>query len=529
MMREETADSLREVRLLDVEPSSASSSVVPSAASVPRGVNSQARCPTLANEFNYVPPETRPLPPAARWISDNIFRIFLIFAFGGGTTLLFCTYWVYDKHDDRILFLPCQREWKLLFKYCSIPLVSILFTWWHVWLGIQMCFYPVEFKGCWKPVFGWQGIVPRRASIMASRSCDIMVGQLITVEEIVDRVKEEDFFRRLDSVLTSTCSAVIARLAALHAPQVWDALPDWCKHELHGKVMEESRKMFAPVIGELKQNINKILDIKEMAIEVLVQNKPLLVEMFLNIGKNEFVFIQHVSAVMGFLLGVFQMLLWIALNAGGAADCEGANAKYFRCWGSFILLPVSGLIIGYFTNWLGITMIFRPVRPRIVCGGYVNLQGVFLKRQQQVSQELSAVVCKHLITAKKMLEYVVQRDDMVDAVLQIYERHTREAVDRAIGTMLPHFCGEGAVEGIKQDVIRETLKELPKHSSELEAFMDDAFGIRETMAYRLSKLPPELFEGMLHPVFQEDEWMLLLLGGVLGVLVGTLQAFALGS
>ncbi len=31
-------------------------------------------------------------------------------------------------------------------KYASIPVVSILFTWWHVWLGLQMCFYPVQFK-----------------------------------------------------------------------------------------------------------------------------------------------------------------------------------------------------------------------------------------------------------------------------------------------------------------------------------------------------------------------------------------------
>ena len=60
-------------------------------------------------------------------------------------------------------------------KYASIPAVSVLFTWWHVWLGMKMCFYPVEFKGCCYPVLGWQGIVPRRAGLMAARSCDIMV------------------------------------------------------------------------------------------------------------------------------------------------------------------------------------------------------------------------------------------------------------------------------------------------------------------------------------------------------------------
>ena len=57
----------------------------------------------------------------------------------------------------RLLGLPCSKAWKALVKDISIPLVSLLFTWWHVWLGIQMCFYPVEFVGCCKPYLGWQG------------------------------------------------------------------------------------------------------------------------------------------------------------------------------------------------------------------------------------------------------------------------------------------------------------------------------------------------------------------------------------
>lgn len=496
------------------------------------GLGGARRGPSLANQFNYEAPVVRPLPPALKWIRDRIFRIFLVVTFCGTILLLIVAWFTYSEHDDRLLFLPCQKEWKDLFKYCSIPLVSIIFTWWHVWLGIQMCFYPINFVGCCYPYLGWQGIVPRRAYIMATRSCDIMIGTLITVEEIIDRIEPEDFFSSLEPVLASTSRAVVARLAAKQCPDVWEMLPEWCKTELQNKVMEESKSMFSPVIQDLKGNINQIVDIKQMAIDVLIENKPLLVKMFLQIGKREFVFIQHVSAVMGFILGVIQMLLWILLNSGGDGDCSGEKGHSFRCWGGFVILPVSGLIIGYFTNWLGITMIFRPVEPRIVCGGYVNLQGVFLKRQAQVSKELASMICTHLVHARKMLEYIVKREDVVEKVLGIYQGHIHNAVDQVMGSakvVLPRLVGQGAIEGIKQDVVRETLDELPKHSREIEEYMDRAFGLRDTLAYRLSKLHPERFEGMLHPVFQEDEWMVLLLGGVLGVLVGTLQALALGS
>merc|ERR1719408_102815 len=108
----------------------------------------------------------------------------------------------------------------------------------------------------------------------------------------------------------------------------------------------------------------------------------------------------------------------------------------------------------------------------------------------------------------------------------------QDAINQVMGrakVIIPIFVGTGAVDGLKDEVMKETLHELPKHSSDIEAYMDRAFGLRDTLAYRLSRLAPSRFEGMLHPVFQEDEWMVLLLGGVLGVAVGALQAFALGS
>ena len=57
----------------------------------------------------------------------------------------------------------------------------------------------------------------------------------------------------------------------------------------------------------------------------------------------------------------------------------------------------------------------------------------------------------------------------------------------------------------------------------VQAYMDSRFALRETLGSRLAGLPPDQFEGMLHAVFQQDEWMVLLLGGILGIAVGSFQ------
>jgi len=407
---------------------------------------------------------------------------------------------------------PTLKLWLVQLKMASIPAVSVCFTWWHVWLGLQMCWYPVNFKG-YPPFLGWQGIVPRRAHIMAERSCDIMIGNLITVEEIIDRIEPEDFFSKLDHVISDVSGAVLARMATKHWPSVWEQLPEAVKDELRTKIVEESHGMFTPVIEDIKANVDQIFDIKQMAIDVLCADKELLVDMFQKIGSREFTFVLHVAAVMGFVCGVIQLGLWLSLG------------------NTWWVLPVSGVIIGYFTNWLAITMIFRPVNPHIICGGYINVQGVFLKRQRQVAAELTTMICDNLIYARKMLEFVIKQHNFQD-VLNIYQKHMDGAVTKVLGkagVVLPVLAGAGALESLKTDIMDFSLEELPNHSREIEEYMDKTFKISETIAPRLCGLPPEEFEGMLHPVFQEDEWMVLSLGGFLGLLVGTMQTYVLGA
>ena len=57
-------------------------------------------------------------------------------------------------------------------RYASIPLISCLFTYFHIWLALWMMFYPMRFVGVLRipgtnvGLPGWQGIVPSKAMKM---------------------------------------------------------------------------------------------------------------------------------------------------------------------------------------------------------------------------------------------------------------------------------------------------------------------------------------------------------------------------
>merc|ERR1712066_525621 len=131
-----------------------------------------------------------------------------------------------------------------------------------------------------------------------------------------------------------------------------------------------------------------------------------------------------------------------------------------------------------------------------------------------------------------MIKYLVVSPGYQSA-LDIFERHTATACDGVLGyakTVVPRFVvGTDRWDELKQNVVNAMLEELPNHTSSFQKYVDSALQIEETIATRLAQLPPDQFEGMLHPAFEEDEWMLILLGGVLGIIVGVFQAAVLGG
>ncbi|MGE3853372.1 MAG: DUF445 domain-containing protein, partial [Planctomycetota bacterium] len=90
------------------------------------------------------------------------------------------------------------------------------------------------------------------------------------------------------------------------------------------------------------------------------------------------------------------------------------------------LMPVVlGFVIGWFTNYLAVVMLFRPYRPRRVLG--FNIQGIFPRLQPQLAEEAGELVERELFRAESVqahLDRPTTRESL------------RKAVQPAIGNML---------------------------------------------------------------------------------------------
>ena len=400
--------------------------------------------------------------------------------------------------------------------YLLIPISSGIVGWATNLIALRMTFYPIEFTGIglrglrtygWSegktPALGWQGIIPSRAAEMAGISVDLITTKLIDVEEQFMRLNPKVIAREMEAVMLPLMRRVIDETLSQEVP-MWKLFSDKRKENIYRQATESIPYITEDIIKDFKHQITDIFDLKEMAIKQLTNNKRLLNEIFLRVGRKEFKFIEYSGLYFGALFGISQMVLWI----------------YYQAWWQ---LPIGGLIVGYFTNVLALRLIFWPAKPMQLLG--LTLQGLFIMRQREVSKEYAYLVAEKIMTMPNIFEAMFTEKNM-PKIREIMERHIHRGVDKTAGfysSIIKLSTGTQSYENIKHLVTERLAAAVPAHLPVIFDYAKQALAVEPSLRKKMSDLPPEEFANFLRPVFQADEWKLILVGAILGMIAGFMQ------
>jgi len=413
-------------------------------------------------------------------------------------------------------------------KHLTIPLAAAFVGWLTNWLAVQMIFYPIDFWGFslkrWPGVplglFGWQGIVPTKADVMAARIVDMVTEKLVDVPSV---------FRKLDP----------AAIAALLSPEVdvmassiaTEALPKPMTRFLRrlarfgvmggggqaglqeGSEMVQSlrdiqRNMLEGLTRDLQRDPNAVLDVRALVVEALSTDKRVLVNLFRKVGATELDFLVMSGVWVGFALGLVQMVLYMF--------CQ-------QRW----TLVLGGTVVGLATNWIALKCIFEPVLPTPLVlfghtlrwgGQVVTLQGRFMMRQVEVATEFAQYMTDHVLTSANIWKAMLAgpKHRAFRSLLDVRLRRAVASASQLAGLDAQALPVDGICDGV--------WRRLPAHIGCLHSYVDRALGLGPLMAERMRAMSPSDFEAVLHPIFQEDEATLTIIGGVMGGLVGLFQS-----
>lgn len=186
----------------------------------------------------------------------------------------------------------------------------------------------------------------------------------------------------------------------------------------------------------------------------------------------------------------------------------------------FVLLPLTGAVIGWITNVLAIRLLFRPLHP--VRLGPLVFQGLIPKRREQIAINVGDVVARQLFSVDEL----AARLDM-PVMQQEVERVVREAVEcwcEEKMMMLPGAVRQMFSNKLRDMVAAEVARHLPQMSELFFTRMGEQVDIRTVVADKINALPLNEVEGLVLTVASRELKQIELLGALLGLAIGLLQA-----
>lgn len=411
--------------------------------------------------------------------------------------------------------MALEYEW---WEYFLIPWIAGAVGYLTNVLALQMTFYPIEFFGIelfrlkdepWG-LFGWQGIIPTKAEKMASISFELMTTRLFNIKDIFHRLDPRRFSEIMEDSVLLMMDSIIQEVANEYMPLVWNSLPKEVKDDVVLTADQECGVFLTEFMQDMQDHVDDVVDIKHMTVTACVANKHLIVKIFQECGEQEFIFIRKSGFYFGFLFGCIQMGVWFFYSAA---------------W----VLPAAGFLVGWVTNYLALKVIFSPLEPRKIFG--FEIQGIFLKRQHEVSATFARVVITEILHVKAIWEAIFT-GPLSANFFAMLRAHTLVLTDKLVAEIKPlavAAMGADQFARMKEDIAQKVIENLPNIIDQSYEYTQEAMDMETTIRTKMQELPPAEFEGVLHPAFEEDEIQLIALGGLLGAIVGVIQLFTLFS
>lgn len=392
----------------------------------------------------------------------------------------------------------------LLVIVIAVPLVTAFIGYITNWAAVKMIFHPQEFIGVWK--IGWQGVVYSKGEKFA-RDAAATVNDVISTDELTQRLDPDDLERLFGDRIDAELPTIVAAALDAVAPGVWEQMAPVAQTTVIDQLKGEMRQAAADSVESMGEMVSGSLDLETLVYQLLSgENSSRLGRLFQEIGAKELVAIVRFGGVFGFIIGCFQALSY---------------SLFDQWW----LLPIVGGIVGLGTNYLAIQMIFRPQEPTKYFG-LVTYQGMFPARQHQIAADYGMITQREILTAANLIDIIGRGSAgaQVLAMARATMAERLEATRPMLSMMAQRELTDDDLASVRA-VIESRLAALwPEIRPELEAALDERLAVGSIVEKNLSSMPKATFEQILRGVFEQDEWILIAIGGFLGAAVGLLQA-----
>ncbi|MCX7769398.1 MAG: DUF445 family protein [Flavobacteriales bacterium] len=190
---------------------------------------------------------------------------------------------------------------------------------------------------------------------------------------------------------------------------------------------------------------------------------------------------------------------------------------------SYLLLPLIAALIGWFTNYIAVTMLFRPRYPIRFLG--VTIQGIFPKRQKVLAEKFGRLVAEQLLSSADIKQKLLSGES-VENVVEMIENKIENYLEDVFPEKYPitsMFFGSRRKAQIKQDLMEEVQVAVPDLLESYAGQIDKHINIEEMVRKKVEELDPLKLESLINSILKKEFLFIEWIGAVLGFFIGLLQ------
>ncbi|MGL1936373.1 MAG: DUF445 family protein [Fibrobacterales bacterium] len=185
-------------------------------------------------------------------------------------------------------------------------------------------------------------------------------------------------------------------------------------------------------------------------------------------------------------------------------------------------LPVISASIGWFTNYLAVKMLTRPVHPIKLLG--MRIQGVIPRRHHDLAEKISQAVAKDFLTSDD-LKATIAKIDIKPVIRHMIEKKWEEKIGEILDVvpMIKMFVPEDKLDMIRDKIIDAFSND---HDSLNEDFADIISGkvdLAGIIKKNIEDFPLEKLESIINEIAQKEFVFIERLGGIIGFFIGVIQ------
>jgi uncharacterized membrane protein YheB (UPF0754 family) len=191
-----------------------------------------------------------------------------------------------------------------------------------------------------------------------------------------------------------------------------------------------------------------------------------------------------------------------------------------------IIMIIVGALIGWFTNYLAVKMLFRPIRPWRIPLTKIELQGLIPKRREEIAVTIGATVEEQLISINDLVSRLIEGENRAELIRTIRFK-ILAAIDERIPSFVPGAIKQAILTRIR-DILTQEIQSFVDHS--MGEMIEDAvqkIDISNLVEERIKALELEEVERLTLEVASRELKYIEYLGGVLGGVIGLVQGLLL--